>query len=268
MEDATRVIDRVKELLPLAREVDIVEYFEGGWSNRNYRIRVDGEDAVLRIKNPISGVSDLEETYLSANPLAPTLWAYDKTNGDMITAFVDGEMLVNSPIEPAEATTYLLELHQHIPSGLRTYDPANAIKKYLEGLQMAKPLQAIYADLNWQPERTQGCHNELNDWNVLKTPTGFCTLDWESAGDNDPLFDLIGLCYGLEYDDEKLAECIARFDASVDPDHIRRTRILYLFREHAWALDRIRHGSEHAGIFKQKIDTTREIIRLAEGFYG
>ena len=262
MQDALEVIDRARELLPNARHIELIKYLEGGWSNRNYRIRVDGVDAVLRLKSPLSVAPDREYLYLE-NPLAPQVLAYDRACGDMITQFVEGELLVDSPISPQIAASFMRALHATIPPGIRTYHVEPVIDGYLEGLSLAKPLESIYQSLQWKPQVVAGCHNELNDWNVIKTSDGFCTLDWESAGDNDPIFDVIGLCYGLEFGDDDFAACIEAYDANVDPHHIRQTRILYQIREHAWALNRLRHGSDHKGIVKQKLDTEIEIHRLA-----
>ncbi|MCY4095658.1 MAG: phosphotransferase [Gammaproteobacteria bacterium] len=264
MKGATEVIDRARELLPDARQIEVIEYLEGGWSNRNYVLRVDGVDAVLRLKNPQSVAPDREYMYLE-NPLAPEVLAYDRTRGDMVTGFVQGELLVNSPITPEVAATYMLELHSKIPGGIRTYRVEPIIDGYLKGLRLSETLESIYHSLRWEPQRLCGCHNELNDWNVIKTPTGFCTLDWESAGDNDPIFDVVGLCYGLEFGDTDFERCISGYDPHFDAEHVRRTRILYQIREHAWALDRLRHGSDHEGIVKQKYDTEIEIQRLVTG---
>ncbi len=264
MQDATEVINRVRELLPDARQIELVEYLEGGWSNRNYHIRIDGVDAVLRLKDPLSVAPDREYLYLE-NPLAPEVLAYDRSRGDMVTGFVKGELLVNSPITPDVAASYMLELHAKIPIGIRSYRAEPVIDRYLEGLRLTDSVGSIYRSLQWEPQRICGCHNELNDWNVIKTPNGFCTLDWESAGDNDPIFDVVGLCYGLEFGDTDFKKCISDYDPHVDAEHVRRTRILYQIREHAWALDRLRHGSDHEGIVKQKYDTEVEINRLSTG---
>ena len=37
------------------------------------------------------------------------------------------------------------------------------------------------------------------------------TLDWESAGDNDPLFDLVGLCVGLGWGIREAQTCHAAY---------------------------------------------------------
>ncbi len=216
----------------------------------------------MRLKNPMSAAPDREFMYLE-NSLSPPLLAYDRTSGDMVTVFVEGELLVNSPITPKVAAAFMHDLHAEIPKGIQTYRAEPAIERFLEGLRLPETLESIYRSLQWKPQRICGCHNELNDWNVIKTATGFCTLDWESAGDNDPIFDVVGLCYGLEFSDVDFHTCVQAYDSNADPAHVLRTRILYQVREHAWALDRLRHGAEHEGIVKQKHDTAIEIQRLS-----
>lgn len=261
-DDPSFVIKRTKELVPTTQTIVYRTFLEGGWSNRNYLVAIGDKDVVIRLKNPLSKVSRLEFDYFD-NPLTPELLGFDEVSGDMVTSFVEGDMLVDSPIDPETAAYYIKELHEHIPQGIRTYQLDATIGTYLEGLRMAEEIAEVYTDLDWEPKTSQGCHNELNDWNVIKTDNGFCTLDWEAAGDHDPIFDIVGLCYGLEYSDDEFQTCIATYQPHVDWEHVRRTRIVYQVREHAWALDRIRHGSSHEGILKQKFDTEEEIKRLA-----
>lgn len=256
------VINRVKELLPAAETIVYETFLEGGWSNLNFLVSIDGQRAVVRLKNPLSSVSKLEFSFFE-NPLTPELLSFDVESGDMITKFVEGDLLVESPIDAVTAARYIQELHRHIPQGIRTYEVHTTIASYLDGLQLERPIAEIYAALNWEPKTTQGCHNELNDWNVIRSKDGFCTLDWEAGGDNDPIFDIVGLCYGLEFSDAEFKTCIDMYQPNVDWEHVRRTRIVYQVREHAWALDRLRHGSTHEGILKQKVDTEEEIRRLS-----
>ncbi len=262
MHDVATVVDRAQELMPHARQFELIEYLEGGWSNRNYRMLIDGIETVVRLKSAHSVAPTHESRYLKIS-LAPRVLAYDEASGDMITAYIEGDLLVNSPIDAKTAAAYMLELHSEIPVGVRSYQVEPLLARYLEGLQLEESLQEVYQDLHWEPQRICGCHNELNDWNVIKTKDGFCTLDWESAGDNDPIFDLVGLCYGLEFEDEEFDECIYTYDSQANQHHVQRTRVLYQIREHAWALDRLRHGSNHKGIVKQRIDTAAEILRLS-----
>ena len=259
--DQDSVCQRVQELVPEARKIEVNALLPGGWSNRNYRIKVDGLDAVVRIKSDQSAPPGVERQYLEIS-LAPNVLVYDPHTGDMITEWVEGDLLVESPIDAETAAVYMRQLHAAIPRKLAHYDTKSVIKRYLANKQLSPSLNSIFNSLDWEPRSICGCHNELNDWNVIKTDSGFCTLDWESAGDNDPIFDLVGLCYGLEYSDEEFDRAVKAYDSNIDSAHVRRTRILYQLREHAWALDRLDRGSDKFEIQQQFDDTEAEVMRL------
>ena len=259
--DYDEIVAHVKRLQPNVESVSDIEFIENGWSNRNYRLRVDGDLAVLRIKNrpPVSASSEVR--YLEA-AVGLTLLKYDLASGDMLTKWVNGKALYEVSIPPQEAAQYLHALHDSIPTSVERYNVHETIDNYLEGGQVADMIRNSYAELVWNAKSIRGCHNELNAWNVLKTTDGFCTLDWESAGDNDPLFDLVGLCYGMNYSDADFHACVRLYDASVTPEHLRNTRLIYQIREHAWAVDRIKRGSTKPEIFKQTVLTLDEVTRL------
>ena len=257
------VLNRARELLPHAEKIQVDSFLPGGWSNRNYRIRADGVHAVLRIKNAKSAKPGTEPNYLAINR-APEVLAYDSATGDMVTKWVDGPLLVESPISAETAADYMLDLHEAIPRGIRKYNVHLAISEYLAEEPLIEPLRTIYEELDWRPQSLCGCHNELNDWNVIKTDSGFCTLDWESAGDNDPIFDLVGLCYGLEFSDLEFEQCVVRYRADVDLEFVRRTRMIYQIREHAWATDRLSMGNRKPEIKQQYDDTVNEVLRLSQ----
>lgn len=249
--------------MPDAENIQYHAFLEGGWSNQNFLVSLDDRKAVLRIKNRLTEPVGFESRYFD-NDLTPVLLAYDNITGDMITEYVEGRLLVESPIDPITAALYMQELHRYIPKYIRPYSVHLKINSYLVNGKLDDPIADIYEKLDWQPKWLTACHNDLNDWNVLKTDDGFCTLDWESAGENDPIFDIVGLCYGLEYSDEQFDTCIWAYQPNVNWEHVRRTRIVYQVREHAWALDRIWQGSTHEGILSQKVDTEQEILRLAK----
>ena len=255
------ILDRVASLYPSARKVEVVGFLPGGWSNHNYRLRIDGVDSVLRIKLRTLDKPGTEIQYLST-AISPNLLAYDPNSGDMITNWVEGELLCDTHIKPCTAAAYLNELHRHIPMGVTTYDVHRTIRNYLAGSDIDKQVLDIYNSLLWEPQISIGCHNELNAWNVIRTADGFCTLDWESAGDNDPIFDLVGFCYGLRFSDDEVNACNSAYVNPTDSDHLCRTRILYQIREHAWAVDRIKSGSLKPEIHEQLISSREEILRL------
>ena len=261
-EEAIKVC--VHSMLPNTRDVDEIEFLPGGWSNRNYRMRVDGKDVVLRLKSRIPEKPEIERDFLACE-LAPALLAYDTTTGNMVTEWVEGELACNVPLEPVACATYLNELHTYIPRQVNYYDVYETIDTYFEDADVDSDILRIYHSKKWVPRNIQGCHNELNAWNVIVKEDGFCTLDWESAGDNDPIFDLVGFCYGMRYSDEQVNACNNAYQLPTDNEHLHLTRVIYQIREHAWAVDRIKRGSQMPEIHEQLITSKAEILRLCQG---
>ena len=140
-------------------------------------------------------------------------------------------------------------------------------------------MQAVFDELRWRPTLACGCHNDLNPWNIIRvhgaTAHGaFRTLDWESAGDNDPLFDLAGLALGLGWSRADALACLraycerrrispsspeARFDAAM---------CAYLIREHAWAAAQIATGADRAEIREQEESMRRAVLDWPAGAAG
>ena len=115
------------------------------------------------------------------------------------------------------------------------------------------------------PGATTTC--TANPWNVnaLRTSTGrrlprlAHVLDWEHAGDNDPLFDVLGLCTCLEWDRETTQACVhAWSDAGgtppPSPDHLDRTLTAFYIREYAWAVAQLAQGNDRPEIHQQATD--------------
>ena len=243
-----------------------IEYLPGGYTHRNYRIDIDGGAYVLRIV--AGGSVDARERRYLAIPAAPDEIAYDERQGHLLTRWIDGRILDLDRPQPVEAGAYLAHLHSQIPAGVRRYDVRAEIEALLgraqadagashEEERMNAAMAEVFARFDWRPALIKGCHNDLNPWNVIRTATGgFRTLDWETAGDNDPLFDVIGLCAGLCWNVEQTAECVAAYqhDAALPhatPERIRQTIVAYQLREYAWAAAQLASGNRREEIRAQ-----------------
>ncbi|MDE0349304.1 MAG: hypothetical protein OXM56_06320, partial [Gammaproteobacteria bacterium] len=88
-------------------------------------------------------------------------------------------------------------------------------------------------------------------------------LDWEFAGDNDPLFDVVCLGRGLGYDEAGMERLTAAYygDATVPARRILDTRILFELREYAWAVGQLALGNDRAEI-RDQADTAERVLRL------
>lgn len=275
--DRDRAMEVARRLLPnwAGRATLRIEYLPGGYSNRNYRLDVDGARYALRI---VEGAKPRahERRYFAAAQ-APDIVSYDEQTGHMLTRWIDGQILASSPPSPAEGGRYLARLHAEIPAGIRRYDYQAEVLALLADVPSPDAdVVSRFRELAWTASDQCGCHNDLNPWNVIRTPRtgqaskpGFRTLDWEYAGDNDPLFDLVGLGLGLQWTPAQLAACAMAYAATpaiqARPLHATRERIAdtvcaYRIREYAWAVAQIAAGNDRPEIIEQAATMRRAVV--------
>ena len=265
-------------LVPAWAEItpERIEYLPGGYTNRNYRVEIDGAAFALRV---VEGRAPhpAEIAYLDLD-LAPDVVAYDPRHGHLLTGWIDGDVVAHAPLSPAEGAAYLADLHNVVPFGIRRYDYAAEVGAFFRQAHAAGGLdaevEAVFNDLRWQPALRCGCHNDLNPWNIIRAqggaenaPTAFRTLDWESAGDNDPLFDLAGLALGFGWSAEDALAC---FHAYCEQRRIRVAPSLearlhaamraYRIREYAWAAAQIAAGAGRDEIRDQEASMRSAIL--------
>jgi len=291
--DADAVNAALGILVPASnrRRVGRLEYLPGGYTNRNYRVEMGGETYALRVTEGRRGtgadagpgagglsfrdVQARERQFLEI-PSAPDVVAHDLDTGHLLTRWIDGTILARTPATPEEAGRYLAELHRQIPTGIRSYDYQRVITGMFRQAGRVDDLVATrFEELDWMPSHVRGCHNDLNPWNIIRVPgcgtadDGFRTLDWETAGDNDPLFDLAGLCLGLNWDLAKSHDCLEAYrEASSFPATTSRrlaeTLEAFVIREHAWAIAQIAAGNDRDEV-REQARTTRQALRNLPG---
>ena len=258
------VADTILGLMPGWRRgrIQRIAFLAGGYANDNFRFDYEGETFVVRIVRGPAMPRDAELRYLEL-PIAPRVVAADRRRGDLITRWIDGALLADSPADPAEAAAYVRQLHHAVPRGIRSYDPVRIVQDFAREAPLSSVAAAALRGLDWRRESTAGCHNDLNPWNVLRCGPSWRTLDWEFAGDNDPLFDLVGLAYGMSYTDDALDALVAEYYRRRPSDErLIETRIVYQLREHAWAKHQVRLGNSRDGVARQVVDTEWELRRL------
>ena len=273
--ETNEVLETAHRLMPAwrGRRADRIEYLPGGYTNRNYRIDIDGASYALRIVHSGAPPRPGESHYLAVCA-APEVVGYDPESGHMLTRWIDGQSLADAPPTVAEAARYLAGLHQEIPAGIRCYDYRTEIENlFARSGTVDRDVAARFEALAWSSAESRGCHNDLNPWNVIRVApdglrvepdadvgTEFRTLDWESAGDNDRLFDLVGLGLGLEWTMDQIATCIAAYNMTpignglpmqVTPDRLKQTVCAYRIREYAWAVAQIAVGNDRVEIREQ-----------------
>ena len=248
--------------------VERIEYLPGGYTNRNYRVEVRGCAYVLRVVESVRSRSR-ERDYLDLD-IAPDVVAYDAELGHLLTRWIPGRLLADSPPDPAEAGAYLADLHTQLPTGLNRYDLTREVTTmFRRAGHVDEAVLDCFERTAWRPAVWRGCHNDLNPWNIVRTEAGsgglpFRTLDWESAGDNDPLFDLVGLCVGLDWGMAHALACHDAYrrdgrDIGATETRLKDTFRAFLIREYAWAQAQLAMGNERAEI-RDQVATSREAL--------
>ena len=271
-----RMMAVIARLVPSwpADHIRNVRHLPGGYANDNYRFDLDGDTFVVRVPRTrglgVSGLSpgagrSAERRY-SGLGAAPGLVALDALSGAMITRFIKGPSLAAAPPPPTQAGIWLRSLHAAIPSGVRGYDPIAAARADLAAVEDVAPVAAAALRRGWQPVERRGCHNDLNPWNVVRAAGGWRTLDWELAGDNDPLFDVVALAHGLGYEGVTL-QALLRAYHRVPPTaaRVRDAQIAFQLREYAWARRQERLGNGRWEVREQAAAAATALAQLLEG---
>ncbi len=256
MADQRQIIEAARALMPewCDRSVQVLEFLDGGYSHANYRLRVDRTDYALRIA---SHLSDAQRTFeadwwqqLPAGLSAPFV-RYGVHTGTLLTAWVEGPLLVQAGADDAALLSYLHDLHSRLPDPGRRYDLPALIDGWLPaslpaGVRRARTALTPLSDAS-------PCHNDLNPWNVICTSPRWTSLDWEFVGANDPLFDVVALACGLGRDTHTVrALCQSYLGGSVRQERFDAQFAAFWLREYAWAVDQIARGNDRTEVLEQR----------------
>lgn len=270
MDASATLLHHVLALCPDWRPDDVsgFVYLEGGYSNDNYRFRYGGTRYVLRVPlRPRPFVDHRVERQVhealaaaASTPdgarLGPVVVALDVDTGRMISRWVEGPLLAD--LEDSDDLAlplagHLAHLHRRLPAIERHYDPVAHGAGYLERCSAPLWIERLASRLSWAPENPGTCHNDLNPWNLIQSADGgWTTLDWEWAGRNDPLFDLVTLHQGAGLSPALLAPMAERLTGAAVP--VRRLvacTVALWFRESLWALAELSAGNDRPEIRAQ-----------------
>ncbi|HEY4427238.1 MAG TPA: phosphotransferase [Solirubrobacteraceae bacterium] len=231
---------------------------QGGITNRNFRVRLGGDDYVVRLPGKDTEMLGIvREAERRANETAaglglapPVVAAFEDC---LITRFVDCEPV--GPREVAEAAEEiagaLRRFHDsgvRLPAGFWVPDLLARYEAVVRGRGGTPP--AGYAELVSASERIAAClaggprrpcHNDLLAGNIIRADDGrMMVVDWEYAGMGDPLFDLGNLSvnnhFGEQDDERMLSAYYAQPPTAGRRAALKLMRVLSDAREAAWGI--------------------------------
>ncbi len=254
-----------RKLMPEWRgvAVQVLSRLPGGYSHNNYRLRTGDNEFVLRIPRSSSRAQRaFEHQWWQSLPegLSPQLIRYDPQTGIMLTSWLEGDLLVHMKPARNQVCRYLKRLHQQMPKAGRRYDLLALLDQWLP-VDVPPAVTSAYTLFKGARRPHSGsCHNDLNAWNIICSGDRWFTIDWEMAAENDPLFDVVALAFGLgrstrwakQLCSDYLGEPVsnARFDAN---------RVGFWLREYAWAENQIAEGNDRTEIIEQRLTALQRL---------
>ena len=263
MPELAAIIARLQpELGPLEGEP---QPLEGGITNRNYRVRMGGEDLVLRLCDrgaEVLGIDRSTEEIASrraaAERIAPPVVAFLSDVPALVTRWLPGGDVpvehMRTPGVMAQVAAMLRRLHgtPALPSGVRDL-PAHRAAARRSPAPCPTATSALLALLHRIEAAATGpehvpvsCHNDLLTANFVRDGARVCIVDWEYAGMNDRYFDLGNLSVNNGFDDEHDRALLELyFDEPVTEARfasLQLFRIVSDFREAMWGAVQLRRS--------------------------
>lgn len=250
------ILDRVPVLNGAERSI---EPLDGGITNRNYRIVVDGQTFVLRIAGERTELLliDRETEYACSLAAASAgigaeVIAFLPDVRAMVTRFVSGvpgSAARLAQTDVLERTVRSIRAYHDCPCDAGRFDAFATIERYLQTARehhvefsarmpaALATLARIQCALPASP-MLRPCHNDLLSNNLLDDGQRVWIIDWEYAGLGDVFFDLANLAehHGFTPDQERqLLEVYFGAAADADWARLRAMRAVSSLRETAWA---------------------------------
>jgi thiamine kinase-like enzyme len=229
-DDLAAALSRIPALQGLT-VADIKSDRLGGLTNRNYRLDTPKGKFVLRI--PGAGTSEYISRKNEAHAAKVTsdigvnapLVYFDATDGIQLCGFIEGGVTLNAERfkdlgSVRRSAQSLRKVHDSGRPFLNRFELFQMIDEYLDMLakknaplpdgyhDVKKEAEAVRKALNARALPNVPCHCDPLAENFLDTGARVYVIDWEYAGNNDPMWDLgdvsVEAAFGPEQDEALL----------------------------------------------------------------
>jgi thiamine kinase-like enzyme len=249
-------VDAVDRLWPGRQAV--VTPLDGGITNRNFKVEVDGAVYVLRLGGAKTGLLGIDRAVEHAASLraeeigvGPAVVDFVASEGWLVTRFIDGRPIaveeMRSPTVLSRVAEALRKLHAAAAIPGR-FDAHAVVEDYraeaeANGVEIPSAFAAARKvaeriRLARGPQPLVPCHNDLLNANFLDDGS-IRIVDWEYAGMGDRFFDLANFSVNHEFsveDDRRLLAAYFGVEREADLASLRLMRFMSDFREAMWGV--------------------------------
>jgi len=236
----------------------VVTPLEGGITNQNYRVDIDGGSFVLRVGGKgthLLGIDREREsicaTLASQVGVAPRVLRFLPGEDALVTHFVSGSAITpESAAQPEILRRIVASMRRYHagPDFPGTFSPFETVRGYHKlalqyGVTFPDTLPRMYA-LMAQIEEALGlvqqvkpCHNDLLASNFIDDGETIWIIDWEYAGMGDPFFDLGNFAVNQALDSEHCELLLHYYFGEARPADLAHLHLMRLgsdLRESFW----------------------------------
>jgi thiamine kinase-like enzyme len=265
---------------------DAVE-LPGGITNHNYRVDLDGQSFVVRVageKTELLVINRQDEYACALAAMAAGVGVevigFIPERNTLITRLAPGRALAPEDLRDPkvlERVTLALRAFHSIDFVPSAFSPFEVVRRYHAlavshgvGFPAEMSRARMLLDEVEQSLRSSDpacpCHNDLLPSNLLDDGDVVRIIDWEYAGMGDRFFDLGNFAVNNQLDDAGEEALLRSYFGDLDPDHLRRLRLMCLasdMRESLWGylqsaistidFDFLEYGREHLDRFLSNV---------------
>lgn len=241
-----------------------VSSLDGGITNSNFRVEVNGESFALRIAGKGTEMLGIDrnheyEANLAAGKLgiAPEVVLVIQPEGYLVTRFINARPFPVEEISQPENIRRVMEIVHKIHSMPKISGTFSAFRVVEEYAKIARSYKVELPEkFDWllerahdaenaikiTPDALRPCHNDLLNANFLINDEQIFVLDWEYAGMGDIFFDLANFSTNHELSEEQdfwELECYFGEVTEKQIAHLNLMKVMSLFREAMWGMVQI-----------------------------
>lgn len=253
IEDRIRALAFFRDGPPLGvREVP------GGWTNWNWRVDTARGSCLVRFSGKgahLLGIDRAQEyrvASLAAEAgLGPKVLFFDASEEVLVSEFIESEPLTREALKQPERirqVARLLRALHRLPRTGRVFDPFDKARRWLKAAsELGTPLPEAFSRLPERMIRVEEsapglapclCHNDFTLGNLLEGEPPK-VIDWELAGDANPLFDLASLVMNARLDPGRTRVLLEEYGgeaAAAGPEGLKPWKLAFDFLNGAFYL--------------------------------
>ena len=236
----------------------LVEPIEGGLTNANFRLTVDGSRYCVRIPGKDSTLLAVDRQNEWRNTVAAAASGAGArvaaTVGDipvMVLEWIEGEVQTGAALREDAAVPKMAAAIRRLhagPSFVNDFNMFRIAEGYLAIVRdRSFPIPADYERYRPLARRieeamavrgaeSRPCNNDLLAANYIDTPDGFRIIDYEYAGMNDPCFELGNTWAESELSERQLGVLVGEYFGEELVNRVARARLWSVMSNYGWTL--------------------------------